>query len=45
MKHVSDSDGKIVVRPLIQNLEMFISLSIFMGIRAPEGGLTKCVEN
>jgi len=37
MKYVSDSDGKIVVRSLIQNLEMFIPLSIFMGIRAPEG--------
>jgi len=37
----SFSDGKILVNFLIQNLEMIISLSIFVGIRALEGGLPK----
>jgi len=35
------SDGKILVTFLIQNLERFISFSIFMEIQAPEGGLPK----
>jgi len=35
------SDGKILVTFLIQNLEIIISLLIFMGIRALEGGLPK----
>jgi len=36
------SDEKILVPFLIQNLEMFVSICSFMGIRAPEGGLSKC---
>ena len=29
----------------IQNLERFISFSIFIGTRAPKGGLPKCGQN